>query len=235
MLVPVFCPRRAAFAVPTLECEWWVTAASTAATVCCSCRHHERRRRCLRRPRGSVIAMQRHVDHLGSNKGKRALRAVTLESERLVASVVGCRLEVLDIDICSLGLGVRLFQSGNLLDGCDHCGQHLPRTQTCSAGGCCVSAAALCGAASRCGFEISSRHTLGDSVYPSQVWPAQLQLSQRRPCVYPRASALPVFSSALLPRLDSFSIALCSNSCSFASRLCAWSNLSPPFPGSRAT
>ena len=49
MLVPVFCPRRAAFAVPTLECEWWVTVTSTAATVCCSCRHHERRRRCLRR------------------------------------------------------------------------------------------------------------------------------------------------------------------------------------------
>ena len=39
-------------------------------------------------PRGSVIAMQRHVDHWGSNKGKRALRAVTLESERLLLSLL---------------------------------------------------------------------------------------------------------------------------------------------------
>ena len=37
---------------------------------------------CLRPPRGTVIAMQHHVDHWGSNKGKRALRAVTLESDR---------------------------------------------------------------------------------------------------------------------------------------------------------
>ena len=49
VLLPIFCPRRAVFAVPTLEYEWWVTVASTAATVCCSCRHHECRRRCLRR------------------------------------------------------------------------------------------------------------------------------------------------------------------------------------------
>ena len=34
-----------------------------------------------------MIAMQRHVDHWGSRKGKRALRADTLETERLV--VVG--------------------------------------------------------------------------------------------------------------------------------------------------
>ena len=39
-------------------------------------------------PPGSVIAMQRHVDHWGSNKGKRALRAVTLESERLLLLVL---------------------------------------------------------------------------------------------------------------------------------------------------
>ena len=49
VLVPVFCPRRAAFTVPTLEYEWWVTLASTAAIDCCSCRHHERSRRCFRR------------------------------------------------------------------------------------------------------------------------------------------------------------------------------------------
>ena len=47
--VPIFCPRRAAFAVSTLEYEWWETVASTAAVDRCSCRHYERRRRCLRR------------------------------------------------------------------------------------------------------------------------------------------------------------------------------------------
>ena len=62
VLVPVFWPLGASYAVPTLECEWWVTVASTAATVCCSCRHHERRRRCLRRhaaPRSTSMSTAR--------------------------------------------------------------------------------------------------------------------------------------------------------------------------------
>ena len=42
VLVPIFCPRRAAFAVSTLGYEWWFTVASTAVIDCCSCRHHER-------------------------------------------------------------------------------------------------------------------------------------------------------------------------------------------------
>ena len=49
VLVTVSWSLGKSYAVPTLECEWWVTVASTATTVCCSCRHHERRRRCLRR------------------------------------------------------------------------------------------------------------------------------------------------------------------------------------------
>ena len=48
VLVPIFCPRRAAFAVSTLGYEWWDTVASTTAVECCSCRHHERSRRCFR-------------------------------------------------------------------------------------------------------------------------------------------------------------------------------------------
>ena len=35
-----------------------------------------------------VIAMQRRVDHWSSKKGKRALRAVTLESERMLLLVL---------------------------------------------------------------------------------------------------------------------------------------------------
>ena len=42
-------------------------------------------------PCGSVIAMQRHVDHWGSRKGKRAERAVTLESERLLLLLFSTR------------------------------------------------------------------------------------------------------------------------------------------------
>ena len=61
-LVTFFWPLGASFAVPTLECEWWVTVANTAATVCCSCRHHGRRRRCLRRhaaPRSTSMSTAR--------------------------------------------------------------------------------------------------------------------------------------------------------------------------------
>ena len=39
-------------------------------------------------PCGAVVAMQHHVDHRGSNKGKRALRTVTLGVRRLVVVVV---------------------------------------------------------------------------------------------------------------------------------------------------
>ena len=62
VLVTFFWPLGASYAVPTLECKWWVTVARTAATVCCSCRHHERRRRCLRRhaaPRSTSISTAR--------------------------------------------------------------------------------------------------------------------------------------------------------------------------------
>ena len=44
-------------------------------------------------PRSSVIAMQRLVDHWGSRKGKRAVRAVTLESERLLLLLFLTRTE----------------------------------------------------------------------------------------------------------------------------------------------
>ena len=82
-------PRRAAFAVPTLECEWWVTVASTAATVCCSCRHHERRRRCLRRHAApdarSAISLPLGFDLKGHHK-----RMGTLESYAWLFCVVVC-------------------------------------------------------------------------------------------------------------------------------------------------
>ena len=63
-------PVGASYAVPTLECEWWVTVASTPATVCCSCRHHKRRRRCLRRhaaPRSTSMSTAR----VSTKKGHR--------------------------------------------------------------------------------------------------------------------------------------------------------------------
>ena len=70
VLVTFVWPLGASNAVPTLECEWWVTVASTATTVCCSCRHHERRRRCLRRhaaPRSTSMSTAR----VSTKKGHR--------------------------------------------------------------------------------------------------------------------------------------------------------------------
>ena len=49
VLVPCFCPRRAACVVPTLPKEWWVTVARTIWTAICSWRQKLLSRRSRRR------------------------------------------------------------------------------------------------------------------------------------------------------------------------------------------
>ena len=83
VLVPSFCPRRASFAVRHLRVRMVGHRSQYRSHRLLLVSPPRAQTALPSPPRGPVIAMQRHVDHWGSNKGKRALRAITLESERL--------------------------------------------------------------------------------------------------------------------------------------------------------
>ena len=89
VLVPCFCPRRAACVVPTLPKEWWVTVARTIWTAICSWRQKLRKRRSRLRRLADTQAGSRSTFIMSSAREKvRTRHSATLEPKRLVVVVV---------------------------------------------------------------------------------------------------------------------------------------------------